>query len=107
MQDGEHSDLKLLSEEEAAHLLRISTRSLRSFRAKGLIAYVKISSRRIAYRKEDIADYIRRNLQPAQEPLPPRSRTQSRTTISNHREKIVPFSQRNRLKDSQQSPNRP
>lgn len=55
---GQPTIPKLLTEAEAAEILRLSPRTLRSLRSKGLIRYVCPTGNRIRYREDDIAEYI-------------------------------------------------
>lgn len=50
----------LLTEAEAAAILRIAPRTLRALRSKGLIRYVCPAGNRIRYREDDLAEYIER-----------------------------------------------
>jgi hypothetical protein len=49
---------QLLTEAEAAQLLRIGERTLRELRRDRKIRYVAITARKIAYRLEDCEEYI-------------------------------------------------
>jgi len=48
----------LLTEPEAAEMLHMSARLLREKRRMGLIRYVALSARKVAYRPEDCREYI-------------------------------------------------
>ncbi|WP_156025101.1 helix-turn-helix domain-containing protein [Sphingomonas phyllosphaerae] len=48
----------LLTPQEAAKRLLISERTLRDLKRTGAISYVAVSARRIAYREEDLAEFI-------------------------------------------------
>jgi len=50
--------IQLLTEAEAAQLLRIGERTLRELRKARKIRYVAITARKIAYRLEDCEEYI-------------------------------------------------
>jgi hypothetical protein len=69
----------LLTAEEAAARIRISTKTLRQLRRRGLIRYVAITARKICYRPEDCAAYIASKVRlddPSPIPSPrPRGRT--------------------------------
>ena len=60
----------LLSEQEAAAVLRMSQRTLRSLRDNGKIRYIRTSRRKIHYTPEDIADYIARQARQEDAPCP-------------------------------------
>ncbi len=49
---------QLLTEVEAAQLLRMGTRTLRELRRQRKIHYVALTARKIAYRLEDCEEYI-------------------------------------------------
>ena len=48
----------LLTEQEAAAMLHVSPRTLRDLRSKGMIRYIRLSPRKIAFTPDDIAEYI-------------------------------------------------
>ena len=50
----------LLTPEEAARRLRVSTKTLRQLRQAGEIRYVAVTERRIFYRPEDCDDFLER-----------------------------------------------
>lgn len=76
------STAALLTPEEAADRMRVSTKTLRQLRRLGLIRYVAITERKILYRPEDCAAFIASKVRaddPAAAPQPrPRSRTSHR-----------------------------
>lgn len=82
----------LLTEDEAAAMLHMSARLLRDKRRHGLIRYVALSARKIAYRPEDCREYIDAQARIAQ----------PSSTSHNHRPRksssrpgnVVPFSKR-------------
>jgi excisionase family DNA binding protein len=80
----------LLAPQEAAKRLHISERTLRDLKRRGQIRYVAVSARRIAYREDDLAEYIDSRVQLADiaetSPVPKRR-------ISKRPDAIVPFSQ--------------
>jgi hypothetical protein len=87
--------VKLLTEPEAAALLRVSVRTLRDIRRRREIHYVALSARKIAYRPEDIEEYIAARRRLAPEParnVPPPRRGRAKTPPANGN--VVPFSQR-------------
>jgi len=88
---------ELLTEEQAARLLLMSARSLRDLRRQGLIGFVQITARKIAYRPEDCREYVatrmRRQAPPA-DPLPKGTRRPAKGPAVAGQ--IVPFSQRNK-----------
>lgn len=51
----------LLTEAEAAAIIRVSERTLRSIRAKGMIRYVRPSPRKVFYTPEDCAEYLEKH----------------------------------------------
>lgn len=63
------TDRLLLTEEEAANRLLVSTRTLRKLRQEGEIRYVALAGRKIAYRLEDCLNYIESRLRVA-DPAP-------------------------------------
>ena len=80
----------LLAPPEAAKRLHISERTLRDLKRRGKIRYVAVSALRIAYREDDLAEYIdsRVQLDEVGETAPaPKQRASKRPTA------IVPFSQ--------------
>jgi excisionase family DNA binding protein len=60
---------RLLTSEEAAERLHISTKTLRQLRARGLIRYVAVTERKILYRAEDVDAFIESKVR--QEPAAP------------------------------------
>lgn len=48
----------LLTEAEAASLLHVSERTLRTIRAQGKIRYIRPSPRKVAYDRADLAAYL-------------------------------------------------
>lgn len=63
----------LLTEAEAAQRLLMGERTLRGERQRGCIRYVRLGARKIAYRPEDIAEYVEARVtraQPVQVPKP-------------------------------------
>lgn len=48
----------LLTPEEAARRIRVSTKTLRQLRREGLIRYVAVTERKILYRPEDCAAFV-------------------------------------------------
>ncbi len=67
----------LLTEAEAAQVIGLSERTLRSLRKEGRITYVRKSPGRIAYRADDLAEYIeasvRRETPPCPSTSPPKA----------------------------------
>ena len=49
---------KLLTQNEVAEMLGISSRTIYRLRLAGKIPYVPVSERRIKYRRDDILQYI-------------------------------------------------
>lgn len=81
----------LLTEPEAAKRLRIGERTLRNLRANGLIRYVALSTRKIAYRPEDCDEYVESQIKRAE---PPRGKPQPKAKISQRKPgNVVPFTQ--------------
>lgn len=83
----------LLSEAEAATALRLSARTLRKLRNDGLIRYVALTGRRIAYRLQDLEAFVQARLkenQPCQPPKKPGRRARGNRSATN----VVPFTQR-------------
>lgn len=86
------TDRLLLTEEEAAERLLMSTRTLRKLRQDGDIRYVALSGRKIAYRLEDCINYIETRLRVA-DPSPVTRRAPK--SVGNRRNtNIIPFSAR-------------
>lgn len=85
----------LLTEAEAAALLRMSVRTLRDIRRRREIHYVALSARKIVYRPEDIEEYVaaRRRLAPESAKASANSRP-GRGKPAPANGKVVPFSQR-------------
>lgn len=54
----QHSDLTLLTEEELAQRLKVSTRTLRNERKEGRLAFVRIRGA-IRYAPEDVIEYLK------------------------------------------------
>jgi hypothetical protein len=78
----------LLTETEAAKQLRISARTLRSYRRRGLIRYVAIGVRKIMYRPEDCDEFVESRVtreEPVRKQPPPKARQGGQ---------VIPFSQR-------------
>jgi hypothetical protein len=67
----------LWTEDEAAGFLRISARTLRGLRQKGLIRYVALPARRILYRPEDCAAFVESRVK-VEEPKSPPTRNRGR-----------------------------
>lgn len=81
----------LLTPIEAAERLHVSERTLRDLKRRGLIRYVAITQRRIAYRAEDCDEFVSTRVR-VDEPCdtrPPAKQRSSRLTG-----KIIPFSRR-------------
>ena len=78
----------LLTPDEAAERLRVSERTLRDLKRRGLIRYVAITERRIAYRPEDCDEYIEARVR-VDEPC----ETRPRPKRTGRTGKIIPFSQ--------------
>ena len=64
-------DERLLTEAEAAKVLRVSTRTLRYWRARRQISCLLLGAKTVRYRREFLADFLRAKEQPAR---PPRRR---------------------------------
>lgn len=88
--------VELIAEEEAARRLLMSPRTLRDLRRAGLIRYVRLTPRKIAYRPEDCDEYVAAHLcvEVPRHDSPSPKRTRGRTGPS--RGVVVPFSQRKR-----------
>ncbi|KQM37987.1 helix-turn-helix domain-containing protein [Sphingomonas sp. Leaf10] len=81
----------LLAPQEAAERLLISERTLRDLKRKGLIRYVAVSARRIAYRPDDLDEYVESQVKQEAGPqptTPPRKQVRRPSDI-------IPFSKRN------------
>jgi excisionase family DNA binding protein len=48
----------LLSPEQAAERLHVSERTLRDMKRRGVIRYVAITARKIAYREDDLEEFV-------------------------------------------------
>lgn len=82
----------LLTEEEAADRLLVSTRTLRKLRQEGEIRYVALAGRKIAYRPEDCRQYIESRVR-VEQPAPV-TRGRQRAVGNRRHGNIVPFSAR-------------
>jgi excisionase family DNA binding protein len=73
-----------LTEAEAAERLRVSQRTLRALRSKGMIRYVRPSPRKVFYKPEDVAEYLERATCQDNPPCPStnRKKAASGTTTS-------------------------
>lgn len=82
----------LLTEEQAAARLLMHPRTLRKLRQEGAIRYVGLVGRRVAYRNEDLDEFIasRLKMEPVIAPARHGKRTVGRRASGN----IVPFSAR-------------
>lgn len=89
---AEVSERLLLTEEEAADRLLVSTRTLRRLRQDGEIRYVALAGRRIAYRIEDCLNYIENHLR-VDEPAP-MTRPAPKSVGKRRNGNIIPFSAR-------------
>lgn len=86
----------LLSPQQAAERLMVSERTLRDLKRRGAIRYVAITSRRIGYRDDDLADFIARQVR-CDEHAEPQKPSKRRASVSGAAAaNIVPFSQRRR-----------
>jgi excisionase family DNA binding protein len=87
----------LLTETEAAERLRLAPRTLRELRSKGKITFVRLTPRNIAYRAEDVEEYVALCLQRQDEPRDPIAKGKKRSirgpAVAGV---VVPFSQRNK-----------
>lgn len=81
----------LLTPDQAAERIHVSSRTLRDLKRRGLIRYVAVTERRIAYRPEDCDEFVAARVR-VNEPCETRSKPKrpTRRTTSN----IIPFSQR-------------
>jgi len=87
----------LLTEEQAAQRLLISPRTLHGLRKAGLIRYVALTARKIAYRPEDCDEYVAARLRvesPRSNPSPQPKRKPGRAGPVHGN--VLPFSQRKR-----------
>lgn len=83
----------LLTEAEAAHALRLCTRTLRKARKDGRLQFVLIG-RAVRYRTDDLSAFIETHAM-AQAPAPkPRPQMRRASGIAGRTDNIVPFSQR-------------
>lgn len=84
-------DVALLTELEAATMLRLSERTLRYLRAEGKVRYVRTSPRRIRYRLDDIEAYIANQTVQDAPPCPSTNtpRASSGTMISSSRASAI------------------
>lgn len=86
----------LLSAHDAAKRLMVSERTLRDLKRTGAIRYVAVTGRRVAYRPEDLADFITRRVR-CDEHTEPKKPSKRRASVSGAAvANIVPFSQRRR-----------
>ena len=89
---------ELLTEQQAADRLHMGERTLRDLRRRGLIRYVALTARKIAYRPEDCDEYVASRLrlsQPVPDPLPRQRRKKTGSPAAQG--VIVPFSQRKKV----------
>ena len=63
----------LLTPEQAAKRLHVSTKLLRRLRRQGDIRYIAITDRKIRYRPEDCEDYLESRVRQVQMPHHPQS----------------------------------
>ena len=89
----------LLTSDQAAALLHVSTRTLRQLRQNGLIRYIAITDRKILYRPEDCEDYIASRARKASE-CPSTSRRTRRISTSTSSSTVVGFMARQAAKQS-------
>lgn len=68
----------LLTEAEAAAMLRVCPRTLRRLRQSGAIRYVALTGRTVAYRPEDLQALIEQHTQTCDERTPTRRRSAAR-----------------------------
>ncbi len=71
----------LLTPEEAARRIRVSTKTLRQLRRDGLIRYVAVTQRKILYRPEDCAAFVEARLRTDDPQQPPKPRPRRRTGL--------------------------
>lgn len=86
------SEPLLLTEEQAAERLLMTTRTLRKLRMAGKIRYVALTDRRIAYKLEDCLAYIESRLR--QEIAPPEKPRRARAVGNRRSGNILTFSAR-------------
>ncbi len=80
----------LLSPADAEKRLQISERLLRNLKREGAVRYVALSARRIAYRTDDLDEYIDSRIRkddPVSTAPPPRKRAAQRPA------NLIPFSE--------------
>ncbi len=81
----------LITEAEAAALIRVSPRTLRNLRSRGMIRYIRPSPRKVFYTAEDCAEYLakqtRQDTAPCQSTNPPKARSGNTTSST----KVVAF----------------
>lgn len=89
----------LLTEAEAASRLRMSPRSLRELRQHGRIRYVAITARKIAYREDDLAEYVEARVRVEAPPVEvkPQGKARRRSISATPSGKVVPFTQRKKV----------
>jgi hypothetical protein len=80
----------ILTEAEAAALLRIGERTLRDIRRRGEIRYIALTARKIAYRPEDCEEYLAARLR-VEQPCDTRQKPK-RARGAATSGKIIPFS---------------
>jgi excisionase family DNA binding protein len=86
----------LLSPREAAEALMVSERTLRDLKRLGAIRYVAITGRRIAYRRDDVADFINTRVRCDEQVEQPKASKRRASVSGAAAANIVPFSQRRR-----------
>ena len=89
--------IPLLTEEEAATQLCMSSRSLRELRQRGQIAYVALTTRRIAYRQCDLEEYVAARTRMEAVPVKPQLKGRRRSICATPSGTVVPFSQRKKV----------
>jgi excisionase family DNA binding protein len=82
----------LLTPEQAAERLRVSTKTLRQLRQRGLIRYVAVTQRKLLYRPEDCDAFVQSRLTVEEAPMLTRNRPTRRAKSGN----VVSFLARRR-----------
>lgn len=86
----------LLKPADAAARLHISERTLRELKRTGAVRYVAVSGRRIAYRADDLAEYI--NSRVRCDDAPPAPRKRKRVSVTPRAANVVSLAEALALK---------
>ena len=98
----------LLTPIEAADRLRVSERTLRTLKRQGLIRYIALTERRIAYRAEDCDDYVAARIRQDEPPCPSTSQRKAASGTTTSSSKVTGITEaRDARRNAMQSGSRP